>query len=72
LTQSDGGVALGVAADLHDLVAGHGEGCTDVGGGGGLADATLAVNRDLLADIYLDCNALFLHTRSTLGGSRTG
>jgi hypothetical protein len=25
----------------------------------------------LFADIYLDCNALFLHTRSTLGGSRT-
>jgi hypothetical protein len=26
----------------------------------------------LFADIYLDCKALFLHTRSTRGGSRTG
>ena len=42
-----GGVVLGVASDLHDLLAAAREGERDVGGHGRFADAALAVDSDL-------------------------
>jgi hypothetical protein len=44
--QQAGGIVLGVAADLADLSALKAERCRDVGCGGGLADAALAVKCD--------------------------
>ena len=61
---------LGVAAELHDLQAGLGERGADVGGGGRLADAALAVNGDLF-DLFSHLQSLrcAAKTERGLGGT---
>ncbi|MPN58195.1 hypothetical protein SDC9_205896 [bioreactor metagenome] len=57
-----GRVGLRVAADDHDLLAGLGESGNQVLGGGGLADATLAVDGALTqfchGVISLNCQSI--------------
>ena len=58
-TQGIGGIALRVAADLHDLVALFREGSADVGGGRGLANASLSV--------YCNISCLFHYCHLKMG-----
>jgi len=45
--EADGGVVLGVAADVEDFVMLEGVGGGEVGGDGGFADAALAEDDDV-------------------------